>query len=208
MNLLTTPISNGFNSTTTIFLPRWDLALNNQHRLICHWIKKPNEDEKWNECFSLFFDIHIYYHFYHALTPQIFLTPSLSLSLFLSLSLSLFIRLYHPSFPAGPPDYILCPHRADVNKFLEVSQHRPVYKRTSFMCSSLLFQPCPACLVCLTWMFFRSDVKCRTDGCLVGCWFLNLLKIAPRIFIHVKSFRYLLDITERNKQNRFRRIIK
>ena len=46
------------------------------------------------------------------------------------------ICLYHPSLLAGPPNYILCLHRADVNKFLLVSQHWyiciRVHRRTMF----------------------------------------------------------------------------
>ena len=38
---------------------------------------------------------------------------------------------YHPSFPAGPPNYILCLHRADVNKFLLVSQHWHIHEQGS-----------------------------------------------------------------------------
>ena len=36
---------------------------------------------------------------------------------------TLSIRPYHPSLSADLSNYILCPHRADVNKFLLVSQH-------------------------------------------------------------------------------------
>ena len=35
--------------------------------------------------------------------------------------ISLLIHLYHPSLPVGIPNYILCLHRADVNKFSVVT---------------------------------------------------------------------------------------
>ena len=39
---------------------------------------------------------------------------------------SISIRPYHQLFPAGPPDYILYPHGASVDKFLLVSHYRNV----------------------------------------------------------------------------------
>ena len=49
-----------------------------------------------------------YHHHHHQVT----LTTWISLTLFL-----------YPSVLAGLPNYILCPHRANVNKFLLVNQH-------------------------------------------------------------------------------------
>ena len=46
--------------------------------------------------------------------------PPLSLSLSLSLSLT---NPYCSSLPADLPNYVLCPHRTDVDKFLLVNQH-------------------------------------------------------------------------------------
>ena len=60
--------------------------------------------------------LDVMYHHQVAPTVQIFLTLSFSLSL----SLSPTIRLYHPSLPVGPPNYIQYPHRTDINKFLLV----------------------------------------------------------------------------------------
>ena len=51
-------------------------------------------------------------------------------SLSLSLSIYLSICSYHPSLPAGLPDYILYPHRAVVDKFLLVDQYCHVHWRT------------------------------------------------------------------------------
>ena len=41
--------------------------------------------------------------------------------------LSLSICPYHPSLSAGLPNYILCLHRADMNKFLLFARHWHVY---------------------------------------------------------------------------------
>ena len=41
---------------------------------------------------------------------------------------TLSIHPYYPSLPAGLPNYTLCPHRANVNKFLLVGQHWHVHE--------------------------------------------------------------------------------
>ena len=63
--------------------------------------------------FFIYNACHFLQHHHHqvALTAQISLTLPLSLSLSLSLSLC----PYQLSFRAGLPNYIMCPHRADVN---------------------------------------------------------------------------------------------
>ena len=63
-----------------------------------------------------------YHHNPVAQRAWISLTLSLSFSP-LSLSLSLSIHPYYSSLPVGFPNYILCPYRADVNKFLLTGQH-------------------------------------------------------------------------------------
>ena len=44
-----------------------------------------------------------------------------------------------------------------------------VHKSTSLMRSSLLLQPCPACLVRLTWIVFLIGGRWPYSWCLVGC---------------------------------------
>ena len=62
--------------------------------------------------------IYIYIYIYHH---QVALQHGFPPSLSLSLSLSLFLSCpNHPSLPVGPSNYIQCPHRADINKFLLV----------------------------------------------------------------------------------------
>ena len=67
-----------------------------------------NQNKEWQE--------YIYIYMYH----QVVLTAQISLSVFLSVCLSLSIYHYHPSLPACLPNHILCPYKADVNKFLLV----------------------------------------------------------------------------------------
>ena len=55
---------------------------------------------------------YAYQHYHHQVT----------LLARISLTLSLSIRLNHPLLPAGLPDYIQCPRRAFVGKFLQINQ--------------------------------------------------------------------------------------
>ena len=57
-------------------------------------------------------------------------------------SLSLFIGCYHQSLPAGLPDYILYPHRPDVDKFLLVCQHLHVHVKGSIQKDHLCVRSC------------------------------------------------------------------
>ena len=50
--------------------------------------------------------------------------------------LSISIHLYHPSLQASPPNYILCPHRAYVNKFLLLAKH---WHSTYLVCFTCMF---------------------------------------------------------------------
>ena len=61
--------------------------------------------------------------------------------------LSLSIRVYDPSRLAGLPNCILCPHRADVNKFLQVGQHWHVYVKGSIEEGHLWVCSCLSCSV-------------------------------------------------------------
>ena len=71
-----------------------------------------------------------------------------------SLSHSLSLRLYHPSSPAGLPNFILCWHKEVLPGRPTLAQPWVVYGRMSLMSSSLFLQRCPTYLVHLTWMFF------------------------------------------------------
>ena len=57
----------------------------------------------------------------HSHHNQVTLIVGISLTVFLS------VCLYHLVLPVGFPNYIPCPHRADVKKFSLVGQHRHVH---------------------------------------------------------------------------------
>ena len=107
-------------------------------------------------------------------------------------SLSLTIRPYHPSLPEGLPDYILCPYKAIVDRFLLVTQHLHVrvkrfHRCTSLMNLSLLLQQCPACLVRLIWMVFKMGGRWSYSCCFVECCFQDLFSIAHSILVQLPS---------------------
>ena len=58
-----------------------------------------------------------------------------------------------------------------------------VHKSKSLMSSSLLLQPCPACLVRLTWIVFVIGGRWPYSWCLVGCCRQDLFKIARSILV-------------------------
>ena len=75
------------------------------------------------------------------------------ISLTLSLSLSLAIRLYHPSLPAGPLDYILCPYWwVLVGRPTHARPCEGVHRKTSLMSSSLLLHWCSSYFFRRIWM--------------------------------------------------------
>ena len=57
----------------------------------------------------------------------------------------------------------------------------------SCMCSSLLLQQCPACLVCLTWTLFMMGGKWPYTCCFIGCSFQNLMLLMT--VMHDLSFK-------------------
>ena len=77
-------------------------------------------------------------------------------------------------------DGIQCQHKADECKFLLVS-HMGVHRRTLLLSLSLFLEPCPACLVCLTWMAYEMGSKWLYSSYLMECWFQDLFKKACNI---------------------------
>ena len=57
------------------------------------------------------------------------------------------------------------------------------HRSTSFMCSSLLLQQCPARLVRLTWIVFVMGGRWPYSWCLVGCCRQDLFNIARNILV-------------------------
>ena len=58
-----------------------------------------------------------------------------------------------------------------------------VHRNTLLINSSLLFQQCPACLVCLTWIVFVMGGRWPCSWCLVGCCCQDLFNIARNILV-------------------------
>ena len=67
-----------------------------------------------------------------------------------------------------------------------------VHNNTSLMRSSLLLQPCPACLVRLTWIVFVIGGRWPYSWCLVGCCRQDLFKIARRVYSNNIDWNYSL----------------
>ena len=62
-------------------------------------------------------------------------------------------------------------------------QWKGLHKRMSFINSFFLLQPCPAYLVCLTWMVLEIGNKWLYCSCFVGCCFQDLFNIAHNILV-------------------------
>ena len=121
------------------------------------------------------------YHHYLQVVLMARIPFSLSLSHSLSLSLS-------PSVPigslVGPLDGILGPHRDDeffAGLSTLVCPCMEIHRRTSLICSSLLFQQCHVCLVRLTGMFSEMIIKWSYSCCFVNFCFQECFKTACSI---------------------------
>ena len=100
-------------------------------------------------------------------------------------------RPYRPSLPVGLQCYILYRHRAVVWGFswsscLSSSMWRGP-QELSLMSSSLHLQPCPACLVRLTWIVFVIGGRWPYSCCFVGCCLQDLSNIARSILVYLPS---------------------
>ena len=89
---------------------------------------------------------------------------------------SLVIRPYHHLLLAGLLDNILRQNRA-VRTLVLIGRPtllhfcKGVYRRTSFMSSSLLLQQCPACLIHFIWVVLEIGSRWPYRSCFVGCCF-------------------------------------
>ena len=100
------------------------------------------------------------------------------------ISLILTIRFYHPSFPAGPLDYIPSPYRAVVDKFLLVSQDLHVSVKESIRERHLWVSPYFSSNVPhvrLTWIVFEVGDSRLYSCCFVGCCFQDLFNMTRSI---------------------------
>ena len=96
--------------------------------------------------------------------------------------LSLSISPNHPSLPTRLLNYIECPYKADIDKFLLVAQNRHGHMYGSIV------RPCfssksSAYFVCLTLMLFEMACKCPHSWCFVGRCFQDLFKILSNILV-------------------------
>ena len=105
-------------------------------------------------------------------------------------SLFLFICLYHPSFPASLPDYILCLHRAVAGKFLLVCQYWRVHiLRSIGECHRTLYPN-----FCLHWVTFSGSCQCQIK-CIIlqkRCWTLSTHLFISCWFLFLIIWYYLL----------------
>ena len=97
------------------------------------------------------------------------------------------IRLYIPSLPAIPPNYILHSHRSVVGKFLLVGQHRLVHVKGSIRERHVWFPPgfsssVPHVLF-VFFMVLEMGGKWLYRCCIVKCCFLDLFRIARNILV-------------------------
>ena len=91
---------------------------------------------------------------------------------------SLTIHRYHPSLPAGLPDYILYPYRTTVGRFLLVSQHWHVHVKGSIREVTYKFVLASPAVSCKSWSFYLDGFR---DG---GKW-------PYRCFVGVLLFRFV-----------------
>ena len=67
-----------------------------------------------------------------------------------------------------------------------------VFRRMLLMCSSLLLQQCPTCLVLLIWIVFEMRGR-WPYSCFVGCYFQDLFNIACSILVQLLSSLFSLS---------------
>ena len=91
------------------------------------------------------------------------------ISLILSLSIYIYIYPYHPLLTPDLLNYILCPHRTVVGKFLMVDQHWHVHVKGSMgEVTYELVVASPAVSACSTYL----DGKWLHSSCFMGYTFL------------------------------------
>ena len=94
-------------------------------------------------------------------------------------------RCYRQLLPGGIQGSILYRYRAVVlaSRTAFARQCEGVHRSMSVLSSSLLLQQCPACLVCLTLIFFVIGGSWLYKCCFVGCCFQGLFNIARSILV-------------------------
>ena len=121
------------------------------------------------------------YHHYHHVVPPAWISLSL---------LSHFSLLFIVSGRSSGPHFVFSQSCCMYVRAGHPAFARPyvgVHRSTSLMCSSLLLQQCPACLVHLTWIVFVMGGRWPYDWCFVWCCLQDLFNIAHSILIQLPS---------------------
>ena len=126
----------------------------------------------------VYIDSYICHHHHHH---QVVRLARISLTLFRHFSLSFIASgrssgLY-PVFSLSCRMYVLAGRPAFARPYVGV------HRSPSLMSSSQLLQPCPACVVRLTWIVFVMGGRWPYSCCLVGCCRQDLFNIARSILL-------------------------
>ena len=70
--------------------------------------------------------------------------------------------------------------------------------KTSLMSSSLLFQQCPVCLVCLIWIVLEMGFRWPYSRCFVGCCSKDLFNIARNFLVKLPSSFFSIRLVSVN----------
>ena len=120
--------------------------------------------------------LYKYHHHHHVV-----LVARISLTISHHFSLSLIVS--GRSFGLHPVSSHSCWMYVRAGRPAFAKPYVGVHRSTSLMSSSLLFQQCPACLVCLTWIVFMIRGRWPYSWWLVGCCRQDLFKIACSILV-------------------------
>ena len=119
--------------------------------------------------------IYIYHH--HHVVPLAWISLTLSLHFSLSYISSGRSSGLHPVSSHSCCMYVRAGRPAFARPYVQA------HRITSLMCSSLLLQQCPACLVRITWIAFVMGGRWPYIWCLVGCCHQDLFNIACNILV-------------------------
>ena len=133
------------------------------------WFPNQGERTKYAQLFT--------HHHHHHVVPLARISLTLSRHLYLSFIASGRSSGLHPVSSHSCWMYVRAGRPAFARPYVGV------HRSTSLMRSSLLFQQCPTCLVCLTWIVFEMGGRWPYSWCLVGCCRQDLFSIALNILV-------------------------
>ena len=120
---------------------------------------------------------NVFINHHHHVVPLARISLTLSHHFSLSFIASGRSSRLHPVSSQSCCMYVQAGHPAFARPYVGV------YRSTSHMNSSLLFQQCPACLVRLAWIVFLMRGRRPHSWCLVGCCRQDLFNIARNILV-------------------------